>query len=54
MTKQELTAGGIGKIKAGTERREIHDSGCKGLHLVIQPSGLSDIKAMFERMRDQV
>ncbi len=35
----KLTAQSITKLKPGEGRREIPDSGCPGLYLVIQPSG---------------
>src|SRR5262245_42501441 len=39
MRKGPLTAVAIAKLRAGTERREIPDSGCPGLYFIIQPSG---------------
>jgi len=38
MTKL-LTAVAVAKARAGAVRREIPDGGCRGLHLVVQPSG---------------
>jgi len=34
-----LTAITVARLRAGTERREISDGGCRGLFLIIQPSG---------------
>jgi integrase len=35
-----LTAISVGKLRAGSTRREIPDSGCRGLYLIVQPSGV--------------
>jgi integrase len=35
----KLTAKSVENIRPGTARREISDSGCRGLYLVVQPSG---------------
>jgi len=37
--QKPLTAIAVAKARAGAERREIPDAGCRGLYLVIQPSG---------------
>src|SRR5215831_8562612 len=34
-----LTAKSIENMKPGTERREIPDGGCRGLYLIVQPTG---------------
>jgi integrase len=39
MSKKPLTAIAVAKARTGAERREIPDAGCRGLYLVIQPSG---------------
>src|SRR5262249_22252519 len=39
MTKA-LTSKAIENVKAGAARREIADGGCRGLYLIVQPSGL--------------
>ena len=49
MAKKMLTAGGIAKMKAGDARREIHDAGAPGLHLVIQTSGAKSWALRFRR-----
>src|SRR5258705_8808975 len=49
MAKQMLTAGGIAKMKAGRVRREIHDAGAPGLHLIIQTSGAKSFAMRFRR-----
>ena len=36
---KHLTAVAVAKARAGAQRREIPDGGCRGLHLVVQPSG---------------
>jgi len=38
MAKQ-LTAVSIANARPGPQRREIPDAGCRGLYLVVQPSG---------------
>ena len=38
MAKQ-LTAVSIANARPGLQRREIPDGGCRGLYLVVQPSG---------------
>jgi integrase len=35
-----LTAKSVENVRAGNTRREIPDAGCRGLYLVVQPSGL--------------
>jgi hypothetical protein len=35
---KHLTAVAVAKARAGAQRREIPDGGCRGLHLVVQPS----------------
>jgi hypothetical protein len=49
VAKKNLTAGGIVKMKAGGVRREIHDQGAAGLHLVIQTSGAKSWALRFRR-----
>ena len=39
MKPKKLTPIAVEAIKSGPQRREIPDSGCRGLYLVIQPSG---------------
>ena len=38
MTKP-LTAVAVAKARAGADRRELPDGGCRGLYLVVQTSG---------------
>ena len=49
MAKVMLTAGGIVKMKAGAARRELHDAGAQGLHLLIQKSGAKSFALRFRR-----
>src|SRR5262245_44181368 len=39
VTHMRLTAKSIENIKPGAKRREIPDAGCRGLYLIVQPSG---------------
>jgi Arm DNA-binding domain len=39
MSKKPLTAIAVAKARAGSDRREIPDGGCRGLYLVVQTSG---------------
>ena len=39
MGKKPLTAIAVAKARAGAARREIPDGGCRGLYLIVQPSG---------------
>ena len=39
MKPKKLTPISVEAIKSGPQRREIPDGGCRGLYLVIQPSG---------------
>ena len=39
MSKKPLTAIAVAKLRAGAERRELPDPGCRGLYLIVQPSG---------------
>ena len=38
MAKQ-LTAVSVANARPGQQRREIPDAGCRGLYLIVQPSG---------------
>src|SRR5262245_55034733 len=49
MAKIRLTAGAIAKMRPGAVRREIHDAGAPGLHLVIQTSGAKSWALRFRR-----
>jgi hypothetical protein len=40
VSKKPLTAIAVAKARAGAERREIPDGGCRGLYLIVQPSGV--------------
>jgi len=42
-----LTAVAVAKARAGAERREIPDGGCRGLYLVVQPSGVKSWAARY-------
>ena len=42
-----LTAIAVAKARAGAERREIPDGGCRGLYLVVQPSGVKSWAARY-------
>ena len=44
-----LTAAGVARLKAGTQRREVLDGACQGLYLVIQPSGVKSWAMRFRR-----
>ena len=44
---QPLTAISVAKARAGTDRREIPDPGCRGLYLVVQPSGVKSWAARY-------
>jgi hypothetical protein len=46
MTKP-LTAVAVAKLRAGADRREIPDAGCRGLYLIVQPSGLKSWAARY-------
>jgi integrase len=49
----QLTAAAVQRLRAGKERREIRDGGCRGLILVVQPSG-HKAWAMRFRQRGQL
>jgi integrase len=40
MSKKPLTAITVAKLRAGADRREVPDPGCRGLYLIVQPSGV--------------
>jgi integrase len=42
-----LTAIAVAKARAGAKRREIPDGGCRGLYLVVQPSGAKSWAARY-------
>ena len=42
-----LTAITVAKVRAGAKRREIPDGGCRGLYLVVQPSGVKSWAARY-------
>jgi integrase len=44
-----LTAAAVERLKGGKTRREVRDVGCKGLYLVIQPSGAKSFALRFRR-----
>jgi integrase len=44
-----LTAAAVERLKGGRVRREVRDGGCKGLYLVIQPSGAKSFALRFRR-----
>jgi integrase len=46
---RRLTAGAVAKLKAGKGRREIADSACPGLYLVVQPSGVRSWAFRYRR-----
>jgi len=46
-----LTAIAVAKARAGAERREIPDGGCRGLYLIIQPSGVKSWAARYRAYR---
>ena len=45
----KLTAASVEKLKASRRRREIPDSGCPGLYLIVQPSGAKSWALRFRR-----
>jgi integrase len=49
-----LTAISVAKARAGTDRREIPDPGCRGLYLVVQPSGVKSWAARYRAYRRSV
>jgi integrase len=44
-----LTAAAIEKTRPGKDRREIPDGGCRGLYLIVQPSGAKSWALRFRR-----
>jgi integrase len=42
-----LTAIAVAKARAGADRRELPDGGCRGLYLVVQPSGVKSWAARY-------
>src|SRR5262245_5840472 len=44
---KSLTAVAVAKTRAGAHRREIPDGGCRGLYLVVQPSGVKSWAARY-------
>lgn len=49
-----LTAVAVSKARAKAERREIPDPGCRGLYLVVQPSGVKSWAARYRANRCSV
>ena len=49
-----LTAISVAKARAGAIRREIPDPGCRGLYLVVQPSGVKSWAARYRAYRRSV
>jgi integrase len=47
MTKKPLTAIAVAKARAGSTRREIPDPACRGLYLIVQPSGMKSWAARY-------
>jgi integrase len=55
MTKRhQLTAKSVENIKAGETRREIPDAGCRGLYLIVQPSGHKSWAARYRFKQETV
>ncbi|HEX2354490.1 MAG TPA: integrase family protein, partial [Xanthobacteraceae bacterium] len=54
MAKKPLTAIAVAKARAGSVRREIPDSGCRGLYLIVQPSGVKSWAARYRSRRRSV
>jgi integrase len=46
-----LTAIAVAKARAGADRREIPDPGCRGLYLIVQPSGVKSWAARYRAHR---
>ena len=42
-----LTAIAVAKARAGSDRREIPDLGCRGLYLIVQSSGVKSWAARY-------
>ena len=49
-----LTAISVAKARAGAIRREIPDPGCRGLYLIVQPSGVKSWAARYRAYRRSV
>ena len=43
----KLTATTVEQLRAGKDRRELADSGCPGLYLIIQPNGTKSWAVRF-------
>ena len=51
---KKLTALAVAKARAGAGRREISDAGCRGLYLIVQPSGVKSYAARYRSRRRSV